>query len=329
MTLNMSEIKYIGGKSRMETYQKLKIFLANPGRFCLVVLGSRGVGKHFAIENAFNEIKRNSPNELCLNELVFIEASCFPETITDIDQLFEKNKYNTLVIEDVDELSFEQQKLLFTALSTTDGTFGINEKIIIRIVFTSSKGNEVLRTDNIILNGKLWDRISQLIIEIPSFKTESEDIVHYFNATWEKMDFAKSSKHFANVPKNSKLEKFLEDNAFKFDGGFRDLDKIACLYFNYRIFHYKEKKKISEEIEDKVVLSVKSDFFSKYQLMGDDLNDLEIYRFETGLTHDELLKKYRIQLRKWAVKQYKTVKEAEKKLGFKPGTMKNYVDSKN
>lgn len=326
----MSEIQYKGGKIRMEAYQKLKVFLVNPGRFCLVVLGSRGVGKHFAIESAFSEIKITNSNELCLNELVFVEASSFPETITDIDQLFEKNKYNTLVIEDVDDLSFEQQKLLFTALSTTDGTFGINEKNIIRIVFTSSKDNEVLRTDNVILNGKLWDRISQLIIEIPSFKIESDRIVGDFKATWEKMNFEKTInyKHFANVPKNAKLEKFLEDNASKFEGGFRDLDKIACLYFNYRIYHYENKKKIIDELEDKVVLSVKNDFFSKYQMLGDNQNDLAIFRFEVGFSHQELLKKYKIQLRKWAVKQHKTVKDAEKKLEFKPGTMKNYVDSK-
>ncbi len=33
------------GKNRIEAYKKLEVFLKNPGRFCLMVLGDRGTGK--------------------------------------------------------------------------------------------------------------------------------------------------------------------------------------------------------------------------------------------------------------------------------------------
>jgi len=295
------------------------------------VIGSRGTGKHFAIESAFREISIVEDEELCLKGLKFIEPNDIPEESTKLNELFKENEYKTIVIEDVEELSDFQQKLLFKALSTTDGTFGIGEKINIRVVFTSSKDIELLRAENDLLLGKFWDRISQLIVEFPSYKKEWEGVIlKDFYATWDKMNFGstKGYQHLAKTPKNTKLEYFLEENAEKFDGGFRDLDKIACLYFNYRIFHYKEGKKISDEIEQKVVESVKEDFFSKSQMHGNSGNDESVFEFEIGLKHPELLGKYKMQLRRWAVKEYGTIRKAEEKLGFKSGSMKNYVESK-
>jgi hypothetical protein len=316
----------------MLAFEKLKVFLCNPGKFCLIVLGSRGTGKHFAIEKAFEEItsNENKIEGLCLQSLKFLEAKDIPEDSEDMDNMFSENVYKTIVIEDVEELNVEQQKILFKALSTTDGTFGIEKKNNLRIVFTSSKDIDSLRTDNEILIGIFWDRISQLIVEIPSFKLEGTEILKDFYSTWEKMQFENTNgyEHLAGTPKNTKMEMFLEDNAEKFGGGFRDLDKIACMYFNYRIFHYSDKKKILDEIEEKVVKSVIEDFFSKSQMQGVSGNDQSIYQFEIGLNHQDLLGRYKMQLRKWAVKEYGTVSKAEKKIGLKPGSMKNYVEGK-
>lgn len=326
----MDEIKFIGGPLRMQAFQKLKVFLANPGKFCLIVLGSRGSGKHFAIENAFNDVNLHAEKELCLKSLKFIEPNDIPSDASVLNKLFKENKYGTIIIEDVEELNEDQQRLLFKALSTIDGTFGVGESFNLRIVFTSSKDIDALRTDRDLLLGLFWDRISQLVVEFPSFKKESVDIVKDFHSTWRKMKFEKTLgyQYLARTPKNAKLEKFLEDNADKFEGGFRDLDKIACLYFNYRIFHYEDRKKISEETEKKVVDSVIDDFFSKSQMQGDSGRDENIFRFEIGLSHQDLLGRYKMQLRKWAVKEYGSVAKAEKKLGFKPGSMKNYVEAK-
>jgi len=326
----MSEIAFIGGQLRMQAYRKLKVFLANPGKFCLIVLGDRGSGKHFAIEKASREISTNADKDLCLKDLKFIESISFPSDAKSLDKLFKDNEFNTIVIENVEDLTDEQQKLLFNALSTTDGTFGIGEKVNLRIVFTSSKDSDSLRKDKELILGLFWDRISQLIVEMPSFKIEGSEIVKDFNATWKKMKFEKTKgyEHLSKTPKNTKLEKFLEDNAEKFEGGFRDLDKIACLYFNYRIFHYNTGRKILEETENKVVKSIMDDFFSKSQLQGSSGNDESVFHFVNGLSHQELLGKYKTQLRRWAVKEHGTIAKAEQKLGFKPGSLKNYVDAK-
>lgn len=321
---------FIGEKVRLEAFQKLKVFLKNPGRFCLIVLGSRGSGKHYAIECAFEQILPDNSKELCLKGLQFIEPNEIPSYEEELDGFLLKHENKTLVIEDVEDLSLEQQKLLFKALSTSDGTFGINEKLNIRMVFTSSKDSDLLREDGKYLTGLFWDRISQLIVEFPSYKQESENIVKDFQYTWKKMKFEKIEEYrqLSGLPKNISFENYLENNAEKFEGGFRDLDKLACMYFNYRIYHYGEKRKIDESIEKIVVESIKGDFFPKSQLQGSSGNDESVFKFEIGLKHQELLAKYKIQLRRWAVKEWVTVGKAEEKLGFKTGSMKNYVEGK-
>jgi len=326
----MSENINFNGKLRKEAFEKLKIFLANPGRFCLIVLGNRGTGKHFAIEKMFEEIKTMNNTELCLEGIEFKEPKNIPNDEKEIDELLAKFENKTLVIEDVEELTSEQESMLFKVLSTTDGSFGINKKYKIRIVFTSNKDTDLLREDGKYLTGVFWDRISQLIVEFPSYKQESDSIVHDFKGTWNKMKFEEipEYKSLAGLPKNDHLEKFLEDNADKFDGGFRDLDKLACMYFNYRIFHYADKRKIDEDIEKKVVESIKSDFFTKSQLQGSSGNEESVFQIRPGFKMDELLGQFKIQVRKWAKKEYHTIKKAEEKLGLGAGTMKNYVEGK-
>lgn len=331
MTINLTQMDFIGEKARMEAFQKLKVFLKNPGRFCLIVLGSRGSGKHYAIECAFEQILSDNSKELCLEDLQFIETNDIPNEDKEMHKFLRKYANKTIVIEDVEDLSDEQEKLLFKALSTTDGMFGIAEKKFkIRIVFTSSKDSDSLREDGKYLTGLFWDRISQLLVEFPSYKQESENIIKDFHSTWEKMKFEKIEeyKSLSGLPKNASLEKFLEDSAEKFDGGFRDLDKLACMYFNYRIYHYGEKKKIDENIEKKVVESVKSDFFSKSQMQGSSGNDESVFQIRAGFTMDDLIGQFKIQVRKWGKKEYGTISKAEEKLKLGKGTMKNYVEGK-
>jgi hypothetical protein len=318
---------------RESALEKLKVFLINPGMFSLIVIGNRGVGKRYTIEKAFESIQDMSKKQLqekCLTELNFVDGNSFALD-QDFDKLLKDNEFKTLVIDDIDELDNELQRPLFKALSTTNGKFGKKNDINLRILFTSNKSADDLREDGKYLTGMLWDRISQLIVEFPSYKEESVTVVSDFYATWDKMKFEtiKEYSHFGGIPKNTKLQNFIETNAEKFEGGFRDLDKIACLYFNYRIFHYGNQKKIIEEIENKVVYSDKEDFFSKSQMQGNSSNDHSVFEFKKGLTHQDLLGLYKIQLRNWAINAYGgTIANAENKLGFKKGTMKNYVKTK-
>ena len=326
----MVEMLFSGGALRMKAYNKLKVFLGNPGKFCLIVLGDRGTGKHFAIEKAFAEMSKDTSDGLCLKDLKFYTPAQIPVRAEDIDKLCMNHEYQTVVIEDVERLTDEQQDLLFTTLSTIDGKFGVAKKYNLRFVFTSSKEIEELREDEKLIQGYFWDRISQLVVELPSYKTESENAIKDFQSTWKKMKFHKTEgfEHFASPPKNATMEKFLEDYAEKFDGGFRDLDKLACMYFNYRILHYRNSKRISEDTEKEIVNDIKEDFLSKSQLHSSSGNDLSMFQIRSGFSMDELNAQFRIQVRKWALLEYKTLSKAADKLKLGPGTLKNYVAGK-
>lgn len=317
---------------RFEAFQKLKAFLANPGKFSLLVIGGRGAGKQFSIKKAFQEIKGEKINlkELCLKDLYFIDAHGFPSSESEIDKLFQNHIDQTLVIQDVEELSETQQRLIFDALSTEDGNFGISQKINIRLAFTSSYDVDLLRQEGEVLLGAFWDRISQLIVELPGFHLEQEYLPIYFKATWEKMKFYQISEHgdLATLPSENSLISFLESNHEKFSGGFRDLDKIAIMYFNYRLFLYNANSNINPLIEKEIVKKVKEDFFGKSQLHSDSSKSKSIFEIKPGFTMKELNSQFRFSVRNWAVSQYKTVQNAEKILGLKPGTMKNYREGK-
>lgn len=322
--------KFTGGKLRMDSFEKLRSFLVNPGRFCLVVLGSRGVGKHFAIQCAFDELLDITSISKSLKTLSFIDSIEIPENSDDLDRLLSINENGILVIEDIENLSDEQQHLLFKALSTTNGMFGIKKKYDIRIVFTSCLEIETLRESDSVLRGLFWDRISQLIVEFPNFKTENSNILNDFKAIWEKMKFEDivEYKAISAYPFNTKIQKFIQDSADKFEGGFRDLDKIACMYYNYRIYYYREKKKILEETEINIVDQVKNDFLGKAQLHSNPTNDLSVFQINPGYTMDELNAQFRIQVRKWAKKEYGTLHKAATKLELSQSTLKNYVEGK-
>jgi hypothetical protein len=325
----MNEKMFTGGQARMLAFQKLKVFLTNPGKFCLIVLGSRGTGKHFAIDRAFEQCPSKGDKELCLQKIKFLSTSEIPQDEENIDKLFKDSQHQTLVVEDVEDLNDEQQNLLFTALSTEDGRFGIESKYNLRFVFTSSEEADSLRAGDS-LQGLFWDRISQLIVEFPSFKIEKESIMQDFIETWKKMKFqeTKNFEHLGGIPKNAKLETFLENHADKFEGGFRDLDKITCLYFNYRIYYYENKKKILEEIENKIVEDVIIDFFGKSQLHSSSGNDLSTFQILPGVSWNDLKGQFKIQVRNWGKKEYKTIAKAEERLVLKPGTMKNWTNRK-
>jgi hypothetical protein len=139
-----------------------------------------------------------------------------------------------------------------------------------------------LRNDADTLSLLLWDRISQLIIELPSFQGEGSNILTDFENTWKNMTYEniEEYKGLAVLPKLDVLRYFLELKHPEFVGGFRDLDKIACLYFNYRIFHYGEKRKIDSAIEELVFADVKQDFMGKTQMTDNDPNINSLFDFE-------------------------------------------------
>jgi hypothetical protein len=330
----MTELdKYFGSPLRKIAFQKLKVFLYNPGYFTVFVSGGRGTGKSYAIESIFKEFESLNKEErkaMSLEHITNFSSSNFGFDEQQISNVFSKHKNGIIVLNDIENFTEVQQNFLFKAMETSDGKMGLSQKVFIRVVFTSSESIDDLRSGKTPLKPLLWERISQLLVEFPSFFQENDSVMKDFRNTWDKMNFQSLNnyKELAKYPNNTKLQMFVENNAIEFKGGFRDLDKICILYFNYRIYLYGNSRKIEEIKENKIVDFVKEDFFGKLQTKEQSLNELSVFYFEENETMKVMEARFKLQLRRWAEKLYGGVGKAEKAMGVGHGVFKYYNESK-
>lgn len=306
----------------------------NPGRFSLLVVGSRGTGKRTAIQYCYKKavgqwnMKQRRP--LCLVEdaPLFIEPDVLPSNPEDLDERLKHWDGKTVVILNVDELTSIQQTLLFKAMSTDNGNFGIKSKVYqVRMVFTSSKPLTLLRENENYLLGVFWDRVSQLTVSLPNYEQEPRNTVEDFKCVWQKMEFSQipDVKGLGGFPRNAKLERFLEESAPKIAGGFRDLDKVAVLYFNYRLLYYGDQRKVIEEKEDEVAKSTINDFWN-LQLRSTEDDSLVNFRMDSKPSWSELHKAFKMQFRSWAINRFGSQGLAAKNLEIPLDTLKEYSE---
>ena len=232
---------------RKEILETLYGYLLNPGRFSILILGSRGTGK----SHWLNEISKHNRKQDCLADIISVNGWI----AKDADEKFWEEKFTEandklLVIDEVEELSKQTQAILFEFLSTSNGKYGWKEKKHqCRIVFTSTNEIKTLRDNENVLLNKFFDRISQLVVAFPSYSEKNISIWNDFVATWDKMIFPKDK-----IPK-AELESWLKGHSHKFHGNFRDLDKLAINWRNYQLVGVKEEE---------ILGMVSKDFFSFY-----------------------------------------------------------------
>lgn len=335
----MKTITYLGGEKRKVALKKAMTFMANPGMFCFVITGNRGVGKKYMIEKCFQDYLEfkslEDREELRLHGYMIINDLNCPVSDKELDALFLKNLNKTIIFENFENYTLETQKLIFNALSTTNGKFGISKKVNVRVGFLTSRTIGELRNGIANLLPLLWDRISQLIIEVPSLGEEGENIWEAFESCWSKMKFEniQAYKALAEIPRIEILKHFLEKRRKEFVGGFRDLDKLTSLYFNYRILIYEQNFKITTDKENRVFNSVVADFIGKTQMAQLDENTPYLFDFNNipGAKQGEIpeleyiLQQFKIQLRKWLEEDKKiSMKNAAEQLKCSVHTLKKY-----
>lgn len=217
-------------------------YLTNPGRFSVLLLGQRGTGKTYYLEN----IVSNNSSRDCLLNIISVNGLIAQNT----DHLYWESKFEEangklLVIDEVESLSKLTQAILFEFLSTSNGLYGWQEKKYkCRIVFTSTHQIKTLRDNEEFLLHKFYDRISQLILTFPSFSEKNISIWSDFEATWEKMKFPSKQ-----IPSKD-FEKWINANSHKFHGNFRDLDKLAINWRNYQLSGMKNSEILGRVSED-------------------------------------------------------------------------------
>lgn len=281
---------------REKAINKLSSFLQNPGYFSILLLGENGTGKEFILKKILGEkITITFSHDLNYDSII----SAFDSEI--------------IVIKNIEELSLDNQNTLFKALSTKDGKIGFGEdKGLKRIIFTSALDIESLKNNNSISH-RFLDRISQLVVKIPSFKEFSTSIKEDFKSVWVKMDF----KEFEKFPEDGEFQFWLKENCGTFAGNFRDLDKIAILWHQYRIIEYQNnKQKFKSDIEARIFRKVREDFERFTHFPTQKTNNSNTFEFVRGETWEKIERDFKSQFKAWVKKEYSSIKEATKELNM-------------
>jgi len=295
---------------RNESKKKLKYYLENPGYFSILILGDSGTGKTYILKELFNELEVND------DKVGYFYPFQIGESKKSINEIFTKEY---IVIKDAEGLSDIQQDIIFEALSTNDGKIGFDEnKGLKRIIFISSYNVEQLRESKEHWSDKFWDRVAQLVVKIPSFKDFSSEIKNDFKSVWKKMNF----KVYKKFPEDVEFYEWLKNNCGTFAGNFRDLDKIAILWHQYRIMEYeKVEQKFKVDVETRIFRKVRKDFESFTHFPTQKADSSNIFEFEKGKTWEQIDRAFKSKFKKWAKENYGTIINATKELNMPPRKM--------
>jgi transcriptional regulator with GAF, ATPase, and Fis domain len=289
----------------MEQVEYLKYYFKNPGRFSILILGERGIGKTKWVKQIANEklhiklVVANcasfSDDTMAESELFGHAKGAFTGAISEKNGLFKEANNGILFLDEVHNLSARVQEKVMTALQTESsgenkGKFcirrlGENEAtyVAVRPVFASNLKLSELKKK---ILPDLYDRISQLVVEFPSIRESKLDVFKEFNLVWEEMQFNNHKecpciKNFKDWLKRISLE-----------GNYRTLQSIAINWHQGRLMYGSEK-------EEEVFEFVKS-HNEKYHTSNAIVQPNANYNFRKGVSMKTMEKEYELAMLKWA-----------------------------
>lgn len=276
-------------EKRKKELEKLKMMMNYPGRFPILLMGDTGVGKSHWVKKLNKTVK-----EFC-NQIKFVNSGLTISSKEYWEKTLNKANKSFLVIEDVEKLDKISQELLFEALSTENGMYGFKEKNIeTRIIFTSTFPIDKLRDDRRYLMTKFFDRISQFVVVLPNFNDTQTSIYEDFKATWEK--FFKSTEYKDFYPKSEEFKAWLNAEAYRLHGNFRDLDKII-INWNLHQLSYDEPEEKELDILDKI----KKDFKELLHNPSQKIYEDNTFVFIEDTNYGDLLNDFKAKLKEWAL----------------------------
>jgi transcriptional regulator with AAA-type ATPase domain len=203
------------------------------------------------------------------------------------------------------------QEKLMTSLQTegegdNKGKFRIrklgetkSEYVTVRPIFASNLPLKKLREK---IMPDLYDRISQLVIEIPSIEESKIDLKEAFNGVWVGMQFVEHPK----LPEVPEFEKWLKK--IHLEGNYRTLQNMAINWHQGRLMKLNE---------DEVFAFVKKQIEQFHKADGETKVKTK-FNFQKGKLKTEMEKEYRKAMYDWAKENYQglTDKEIATTLGF-------------
>ena len=290
----------------MKFKKHLEHFLSNPGRFSILIIGERGTGKTKLIKELSVEkggiIVANcasfSDDTMAESELFGHKKGAFTGANETKKGLFEEANGGVLFLDEVHNLSKRVQEKLMTALQTESskehrGEFSIRRLgetisyyVTVRPVFASNLSIEELKKK---LLPDLYDRISQLVLEIPSIHESKLNLKSEFTTVWEGMVFEEEKE----IPKLKSFYTWL--NKIKLDGNYRTLQSIAINWHQGSLMKLGSEENVFEFVKTQI-----QKFHSSASLENKSFK----YNFRKGVEKTEMEKEYRQALYTWAKENY-------------------------
>ncbi|MBK9733188.1 MAG: sigma 54-interacting transcriptional regulator [Chitinophagaceae bacterium] len=296
----------------MKPNDLLEYFLKNPGRFSILILGERGIGKTKWVKSITVEklkkvvIQANcaafSEDTMAESELFGHKKGSFTGAIEDKKGLFIEAANNVLFLDEVHALLPNVQQKLMTALQTESSGANKGKFCIRRLgdgrpsyvsvipVFASNLPLTELKKK---LLPDLYDRISQLVVEFPSIHESKLDIHNEFKKIWSDMQF----EEYPVTPALSQFIKWLK--RIPLEGNYRTLQNIAINWHQFRLIEYNESKDYDKEKEEKVFMSVKEQI-SSFHSANPSIKNTPAYNFRKGISKKEMKMEYDRAMLEWA-----------------------------
>jgi len=284
--------------------------------FAILILGERGTGKTRLAE----EKKQNkkfvdvncasfTDNSIAQSELFGHVKGAFTDAKNEKQGFFEKAQNGILFLDEIHHLSKLIQAKLMKAIQTdkenrfTITKHGSTEEIKVKttLIFASNNSIEQLREK---LLPDFYDRITQLVIEMPPLREAKKDLPEALKGTWKHMRFNEFYDYNETIGKNSKLLNWLQ--TLEFRGNYRDLQKITIYYNIFLDFDDKIKKLLKE----KTAFEFTKNQFEKY-ISFNEKTESERY-FDKDKTLKQIQNNFHKDLANWMIKTHGSAAKAEK-----------------
>jgi transcriptional regulator with AAA-type ATPase domain len=297
----------------MEYKKQLEYYLSNPGRFSILLIGERGIGKTSLI-NELSEGKEKvisancasfSDDTMAESELFGHKKGSFTGAQIDKKGLFEVANGGILFLDEVHFLSKRVQEKLMTALQTESsgknkGKFSFRQLggatpiyVSVRPVFASNLEIKELKKK---LLPDLFDRIAQLVLEIPSIKESKLNLKIEFSSVWCGMQFETEN----SIPALKAFYTWL--NKINLDGNYRTLQSIAITWHQGRLMKLENEEIVFDFVKTQI---------EKFHSSGSPINKNVKYNFKMGAKKKEMEKEYRKALYVWAKENYLNLTDAQ------------------
>ncbi len=242
--------------------------------FAILLLGERGIGKsRLAAQYADDQSKFKAANCASFDDDSKAEAELFGTKkgaftgAVEKKGLFLEAEKGILFLDEIHHLSKRVQAKLMRALSTdANNEFSIRrlgsekeEKVKCTVVLASNLSIQQLKGQ---LLPDFYDRISQLVIELPPLRDTPQDRIEDWENIWNQMKFD------PDVPESIPLQKWLK--TLDLPGNYRDLQKIAIAYYTFTTFDDETKKMLPGK--SKTALAFAQSQYAAYHAI--DLQDL-------------------------------------------------------